>query len=74
MTTYLLTKSTGSRHSFGNLFDAIDALDVYLSPSKRFQMICKFEEGANQQTAFYGMKSATIEAMSAEYVAMMSAS
>ena len=27
MTTYLLTKSTGSRHSFGNLFDAIDALE-----------------------------------------------
>ena len=72
--TYLLTKSNGSRASFENLFDAIDAIDVYLAPDKRFQMICRFEGGAKQQTAFYGAKSAMIEAMSADYIAMMSAS
>ena len=72
--TYLLTKSNGSRASFENLFDAIDAIDVYLAPDKRFQMIRKFEDGAKQQTAFYGAKSAMIEAMSADYIAMMSAS
>lgn len=71
--TYLLTKAAGDRASFGNLFDAIDAIDVYLSPSKRFQMICKFEEGASQQTAWAGAKFAKIEAMSADYIAMMSA-